>query len=332
MAKSKSVKPPVITAGDSSKFSQSGAIEMLRKLAEECGWTLGYAVFTAAEHFKPRLPAEVGAAEIASAIPALVEKGKVAKAAKAAEAQDNGHRADVRDRMDVDCREKWELGRWKGLFPIRVLLERCPTGPLTTALLDGLAAELKARKAADEAVIDERPDPYSGPVSCASPVHRGEEREFQPTVAFRVKGVDGGALVRMKFPKGDDYMIQGNFLEIDARGVPYCADCREMAKVAVWEAKDSLPALQEAVFQASPQEKDDAKSRLKKAEDLAGAKLTFYTAAGVQRKLDAIKRSAESQEAFANQLKTAGQEKFGTQFFGSRKVWRGRHSVAAVRR
>ena len=212
-------KPPVITAGDSTKFGQPGAFEALRALAEVEGWTTGFVVFTAASHFAPRKPREVSAAEIEAALPELVFRGKAIKAAKAAETRDNGRPSDVRDRMDADCQEKWGLGRWRGHFPIRVLLEKYPTGGLTTALLDGLAAELKAKKAADEAVVNERPDPdpivAGKPMPCAASRHGGSNPLEVVGSRNKVERGNDGQLHTRRHPGSNEEIVSGDFLKLD---------------------------------------------------------------------------------------------------------------------
>lgn len=300
MRKFKDGTKPAVVAGDPTKFGQPGAIELLRKLAEEQGWTLGFAVFTAASHFAPRKPGEVMADEIEKSKTEIVARGLAQKGAKATETKKEANGGRERFPFSDEAQENWDLGRWKGLasgvyltfagLRGRFKAELAAGQEISTVQVDSYQAELEAERAKVAALVDEKPDPDSVAVACASPVHRGDKREFQPTVAFRLERNANNELVRRKYPQGDEFMVTGNFLVVDdeeggAKMVPYCAECREAAR-------------------AYGRETD--------------TKVTFYTAAGAQRKLDAIARTAEGQSALADQLKAASRKPtFG---FGSRKA------------
>lgn len=343
-----------VVAGDPTKFGQPGAIEMLRNLASENGWTLGFAVFTAAEHFAPRKPSEVSAVEIEAAIPKLVAKGLIQKGQKQAEARKEaiGGRERFPFKEDPDeAQEWWDKGRWKDLkfgaymtfggLRKRFSAEIARGETISKAQVDGYQAELEAEKEKMVQLLDEKLDPdATGQELCEVPdgFHTGK-REFQLTKRFKPEWADDGTVHRQLHKGGDEPIEVGNVLvlESDEPGeeptvVIYCHACRQKVWQKIGQAKDDLPRLREALDKATD-EKEVArlKTELKEAEDWADLRANFYTIANARRKLDAIKRGAEGHTAVLGQLKGASKRAYtGSQFgLGTRK---GRQDWRTTRR
>lgn len=285
----------VMAADDNKKFSQPGAIEVLRAISEKQEWSLGFVVWAASEVIKPKAPADVAVAEIEAATAEIVSRGKREKGEDG-----DAKKASGRLPLNDESQKKWDSGEWRDKLTVHGLRQRFSTEikdnvDLTMSMINAYAAELATEKARIVELLDEQPDPESKLVACGSPVHRGDSAMFQPTVRYRLTRNDAGELVRMKHPKGEDFIQTGNFLVVPAgdeeksvdRVVPYCPDCRE----AAWQ--------------------------FGRANE---TKVTFYTFAGAKRKLDAMKKSVEVNEALASQLKSAGARTFGNR--GQGKTWK----------
>lgn len=263
------------------------------RLAPTVGGDVNRAVKLAAEHFAPRLLAEVTAVEMGDAIPQIA-----AELSKSSQNTSNGGRLP----LDGEAQKNWDppVSRWRGKLTIHGIRQRFAAElkdgiELSTSLLDTYADELTVEKARVAELVKEHDDPDSKPVTCGSPVHQGTS-EFQPTIRFRLYRNDAGELARRKHDQGEDFILIGNFLVVpnedgsDGTRVPYCPDCRE----AAWEYG-------------------------REHEEM----VTFYTAAGAQRKLGKMKDKVERNTAFAAQLKSAGARTFGGGY-GTRKLkdWR----------
>lgn len=284
-------RPPKIKmAVDEKKtFSQPGVIEALRAISEKQEWSLGFVVWAASEAVKPKAPADVSAADLEAATPEIISRGKREKGDK-----ENGKVASNKDGrlpLNDEVQKLWDAGTWKGKLSVHGLRERFKAEikdgvDLTLSMLDAYAAELATEKAKIFELLDEQPDPDSGPVSCESPVHRGDEKSFQPAVAHKLFRNSTGALERQKHYQGNEFILVGNFLVLkDEEGTvtgqaAYCAACRDAAREM---ARNAEPPI----------------------------KLTFYTAAGTKRVQEAATRLAETNAALMSQLKSAGARTFG---------------------
>ncbi len=286
-------KKVVLNSDGDRRFSAEvyGLIET--KLAPKVGGNPGFGVKLAAEHFAPRMSATVTVAEMEDAIPQIAAKF----AAESKKPAGNDGRLPYDDELQAE----WDAGVYKNQVTVHGIRQRFAAEikdgvDLTPSMMKAYAAELAEEKARVAELVSEHDDPDSKPVACGSPVHRGANEPFQPTIRFRLTRNSAKELVRMKHPQGDTYIEVGNFLVVPAgdeekavdRAVPYCADCRE----AAWSFGRETET-----------------------------KVTFYTFAGAQRKLGKMKESAEGNAALASQLKSAGAKTFGGAY-GSRKTWK----------
>ena len=289
----------IVIASDNDKKFSSEVFDIVRtKLTPAVGGNVNLGVKLAAEAFAPRMPATVTAVELGDAIPQIAAKFWVDAKAK------NEDRDDVRLPLNDEAQKLWDSGTWRGKLTVHGLRQRFSKEiadgvDLTVSMVNAYVAELAVEKARIVELVDEQPDPDSGPVACESPVHRGDDKTFQPTVAFRLERNSAGALIRRKHVQGDEYIVQGNFLILKGEDgavtgqVAYCSECREAAREM---ARNTEPPM----------------------------KLTFYTFAGAKRVQDAAAKSAEGNAALAAQLKSAGARTFGGSY-GTRKVktdWR----------
>ncbi|MDO8574784.1 MAG: hypothetical protein Q7R61_00675 [bacterium] len=284
----------IVLASDSQKKFGAEVFDLVRtKLAPMVGGNVNLGVKLAAEHFAPRMPATVTVAELEDAISKIA--AKFAEESKT-EKRDNGGRLPLND----EAQKLWDSGQWRGKLTVHGLASKYAAEikdgvDLTTSMIEAYAAELAVEKARIAELVDENPDPDSGPVACGSPVHKGSSEPFQPTVRYRLTRNDAGELVRMKHPQGDSFIQVGNFLVVlndegsDGAMVPYCSDCRE----AGW---------------AYGREHEE--------------KVTFYTFAGAKRKLDATKKSAEGQVALGDQIKKAAARIFSGSGTRNQRDWR----------
>ena len=283
----------IVLKSDGDKKFSAEVFDLVRtKLASMVGGNVNLGVKRAAEHFAPRAPATVTVAEMGDAIPQIATKFE-AESSKSADSNTG------RLPLNTEAQENWDSGKWRGKLTVHGLRKRFAAEigdnvELTTSLLDVYTAELAVEKAKIAELVDEKPDPDSNnPVTCGSPAHRGSSEPFQPTIRFRLTRNDAGELVRMRHPKGDDFIQVGNFLVVPAgdeegatnQAVPYCPDCRE----AGWEY---------------------ARNAVDKDGNTKPIKLTFYTRGGAQRVLDATKKSAESQAALGDQIRAAAARVF----------------------
>lgn len=319
MAKPKKI---VLKSDDLKRFGAEVFDLVRTKLAPKIGGNVNLGVKLAAEHFAPRKPGEVTVVEMETAIPVIAAKFEVET--KRPSGNDDG-----RLPLNDEAQKLWDSGQWRGKLTVHGLRKKFEAEigdnvDLTVGMIDAYAAELATEKARVTELVSEHDDPDSRPMACESPVHRGEEREFQPTVAFRLERTDDGALVRRKHDQGDEYMEVGNFLirEEEADRISYCKSCREAARVRVREAKEQADALRHQLTTASAEEKPKLQKALADAEELANIKLTFYTASGSKRKLDAMKNSAEGNAALAAQLKSVAARTFGGSGTRSQRDWR----------
>ena len=284
----------IVLKSDDQKRLVSEAFEVVRlELAPKIGGNVNDGVRRVAEAVNPRALATVTVAELRDLIPKLVAKF----AEESKQRPDNGGRLPLNDEAQAD----WDAGVYKGQLTIHGLRQRYAAEiadgvDITRSMLQAYVAELAVEKTRIAELVAEHDDPDIKLVACGSPVHRGDNTPFQPTIRFRLHRNDAGELARMKHPQGDDFIEVGNFLVVPGdeeekttdRAVSYCPDCRE----AAW---------------AYGREHE--------------TKVTFYTVAGAQRKLGKMKESAEGNAAFASQLKSAGARSFGGAY-GSRKTWK----------
>lgn len=284
----------IVLKSDSEKKFGPEVFDLIRtKLAPAVGGNVNLGVKLAAEHFAPRKPGEVTMAEMGDAIPQIAAKFETTESAQKPANGNDGWLP-----LNDEAQKLWDSGEWKGKLTVHGLRQRFAAEikdkvDLTKSMIDAYTAEQAAEKAKIAELVAEHGDLDSKPVACGSPVHWGGNAPFQPTIRFRLTRNDAGELVRMRHAQGEDFVQIGNFLVVPAgdeekavdRAVPYCPDCRE----AAWQ--------------------------FGRAEEV---KVTFYTFAGAQRKLDAMKRAAEGHEALAGQLKSAGAKTFGGSY-GTRK-------------
>lgn len=289
-------KKIVLVVDDQKRFGAE-VFDLIRtKLAPMVGGNVNFGVKLAADSFVPRKPGEVTVAEMRDAIPQIAAKFT-------AEAKQPTNGSDGRLPLNDEAQKFWDSGEWRGKLTAHGLRQRFAAEikdgvDLTRSMVEAYVTEQVAEKAKVSELVDEKADPDSKPVACESPVHRGSSDPFQPTVRYRLTRNDAGGLVRMKHPKGDDFIEVGNFLVVPAgdeeksvdRAVPYCADCREAAWALGRETE---------------------------------TKVIFYTASSAKRKLDAMKRAVEGHDALAAQLRSAGAKTFGGGY-GTRKLgdWR----------
>ncbi|HEY4494901.1 MAG TPA: hypothetical protein VJC01_00400 [Candidatus Paceibacterota bacterium] len=278
MAKPKKI---VLKSDGDKKFSAEVFDLVRTKLAPMVGGNVNLGVKLAAEHFAPRKPATVTVTELEAAIATITEKFE----AESKSANSNTDRLPLGD----EAQANWDSGKWKGKLTVHGLRQKFAAEiedgvDLTTGMLDAYAAELAVEKAKIAELVSEHDDPDSKLAVCGSPVHRGDNAPFQHTVRYRLTRNDARDLVRMKHPQGDSFIEVGNFLVVlndegnDGAMVSYCPDCRD----AAWQFGRENET-----------------------------KVTFYTFAGAQRKLDAVKKSAEGQVALGDQLKKAAAKVFG---------------------
>ncbi len=313
-------KTIVLKSDEQKKFSAEVFDLVRTQLAPKVGGNVNLAVKLAAEYFAPRLPAAVTATDLGDAIPQIAAKFTDESRQQAS----NTGRLPLND----ETQKEWDSGRWRGKFTVHGLRSRFAAElkdgvDLTTSMLDAYVAELAAEKARVAELVNEHNDPDEKPLACVSAVHSGE-KEFQPTVAFRLERDASGALVRRKHDQGDEYIEIGNFLvsEEDGTRIPYCKNCREAARAMVREAKEQADALKFQLATASVEKKPKLQKALEEVKELANAKLTFYTAAGAKRKLDAMNKTTESDKAFGDQLKKAAARVFGGTGTRSQRDWR----------
>lgn len=280
---------------DEQKRFGAEVFDLVRtKLTPKIGGNVNLGVKLAAEYFAPRKPGEVTMVEVEAAIDKIVEKFE----AETKKPAGNDGRLPLNDEAQM----LWDSGQWRGKLTVHGLRKRFEAEigdnvDLTVGMIDAFAAELAAEKARVVELANEHYDPDSKTVACESPVHRGEEKQFQPTVRFRLTRNDAGELVRMKHPQGDDFIEVGNFLVVPAgdvegatdRAVPYCADCREAAWALGRETE---------------------------------TKVTFYTTAYAKRKLGAMQKSAEGNAALGDQIKKAAARVFGGSGTRNQRDWR----------
>lgn len=255
MAKTKTI------VGGSARERFSDVVKSgIEKIAGEMGVPLGVAMGMTKAYFlaKGKAQGEVTVEDFNFAVTEI--KAQKLTAAK----NESGGRIDIRDRMsDPNDVENWDLGRWKGKFPIWLLLEKYPTGDLTGEMLDGLATELAARKVADAAVVGERPDPDSlvaeVKMPCAAKRHSGANPLEFAGMRNKVERVDGLLTVR-NYPGSQEPIVAGDFLKLDGFEGPiplgvikveeagtvlfgrrYCLDCQAAAKEE-FRARRELPA------------------------------------------------------------------------------------------
>lgn len=289
----------VLKSDEQKKFSAEVFDLVRTKLASLVGGNVNLGVKLAAEYFAPRKPGEVTVEEMGDAIPQIAAKFEADTKSSAGD-RNGSDRLPLND----ESQKLWDSGTWKGKLTVHGLRERFKAEigdnvDLTLSMINAYVAELAAEKAAIAKLLDERPDPESGPVKCESPVHRGEEREFQPVVAFKLFRNDARQLERQKHDQGGELIRVGNFLVLkDEEGkvsgqAAYCAACRDAAREMARNAS---------------------------------IKLTFYTAAGAKRVQEAAARSAETNAAMMTQLRSAGARTFGGRGIGkvarSDKDWR----------
>lgn len=299
MAKPKNI---VTAMDEQKKFSQPGATELLRQIAEKQEWSLGFVVWAASKVVKPKAPADVTKDEIEVATAEIIARGKKEKDEKE-DAKQPANGNDGRLPLNDEAQNLWDSGSWRGKLTVHGLRQRFVAEikdgvDITASMVNAYVAEMATEKARIAELVAEQDDPDSKPVACGSPVHRGGNEPFQPSVAHKLFRNDAGQLVRQKHSQGDEFILVGNFLVLkDEEGrvsgqAAYCADCRDAAREM---ARNAEPPI----------------------------KLTFYTASGAKRVQEAATRSAETNEALMSQLKSAGARTFGGGY-GTRKLgdWR----------
>lgn len=327
MAKPKMI---VTVADDKKRFSQTGAIEALKKIAEKNEWSLGFTVWAASEVVKPKAPADVSAADLEAMTAEIVSLGKREKAEK-----DGRPANDDRLPLNDEAQKLWDSGEWKGRLTINGLRQRFAAEikdgvDLTTSMIKAYVAELAAEKAVVTELVSEKPDPdplVAGKVMpCAASRHYGDNVAVELTQRFLLERGDDGKLRRKQHGKGDGgNIVAGELLRVGieaflgdippgvvrieeagktlAFGVRYCGHCRS-------EALDDFRSRKDL-----PQTDPDWVERR--------AVLTFYTVAGLRL---VAKREAESvgRVSQARDLEGAGSRRtFGAEL-GTRKLqdWR----------
>ncbi len=307
-------KKIVTVADDKKKFSQPGAIDVLRRIAEKLEWSLGFTVWAASEVVvKPTMPADVSAADLEAMTAEIVVCGKREKGEK-----EGGKANDGRLPFDDQMQEDWNADLYKGQVTIHGIRQRFVAEikdgvRISRSMFKAYLAELATEKAKIAELVDERDDPDSGQVACEAPPHRsyGDVMKFQPTMAFRIERGADGVFVRRKHDQGDEFIVQGNFLVVKdeegvGRAVPYCADCREVARQA-------------------------ARNAINEDGNPAPIKTTFYTFSGAQRVLDRMRDKKDTDTAMMLQLRSAGARTFGGSY-GTRKVKTDWHQSRGNRR
>lgn len=336
-----------VDMNDPKTFSQPGAFDAIRTLAEQNGWTSGFGVAMTAAHFEPRMPNTVAAADIERAKADIVARGLAQKGAKQAEAKKEANGGRERfpfNEAPDEAQEWWDKGRWSKLkfgaymtlsgLRNRFKAEIAAGKTISKAQVDEYHHELEVEKEKIVQLLDEQSDPdATGQELCEAPdgFHSGE-RKFQMTEQFKLEWAADGTVHRQVHKGGNEPIKVGNVLvveseepDVDPVAVIYCPDCRQKVRRNIKEAKEALPGLLEALEKAKKtgDEKEVVrlKAEVKKAEDWASIRARFYTLANAQRKLDAIKRNVEGGATALDQLKGASKRPTGAQFgLGTKKL------------
>lgn len=300
----------IVTKSDEQKKFSGEVFDLIRtKLAPVVGGNVNFAVKLAADSFTPRKPGEVTAVEMGDAIPQIIAKF-------AADAKQPVNSNDDRLPLNDEAQKLWDSGTWKGKLTIHGLRDRFKAEikdgvDLTKSMVEAYVAELAAERAKVVELLDEQPDPDKKElVACVFVAHRGDEdddRQFQPTISYKLFRNSDGKLERQKHSQGNEYIRVGHFLvlkdektgEVTGETEAYCSSCRDAAR-------------------------ELARNVVDKDGNPTPVKLTFYTWAGAHRVVSAAKQRAEIDVAATKQIQSAGARTFGGGY-GTRKVkgdWR----------
>ncbi|MBI2100975.1 MAG: hypothetical protein HYT47_03070 [Candidatus Vogelbacteria bacterium] len=270
----------VLKSDEQKKFSQPGAIELLRKLANDQGWTYGFMVFAAAKYFEPKMPADVTSAELEAASAEIISRGKREKGEKG----DGRPVNDGRLPLDTDAQANWDppVYRWKGAFSVNMVQRRFAAEikdgvDLTTSMLDAFKAELVMEKARVAELVSEHDDsdaPAKFP--CGVPSHRGENEPFTLQSRHLLFRNDARELTRMRHAKGDGgEIIAGDVFVLTTSGVEeFNSREKDPAKHIVLTEAEIAEGGRRTIFC-----KNCRMAALDEGRE-EGLKLTFYTWAG----------------------------------------------------
>jgi len=327
----------VVDMKDPRTFSQPGAYEAIKAIAEANDWTNGFAVAMTAAHFEPKMPNSVTAADIEKAKAEIVVRGLAQKGRKQTEAKKEASGGYDRFPFTGEGQENWDIGRWKELkygarmtfggLRGRFKAEIVAGQEISTVQVDEYQKELEVKQAEYLELLDEKPDvDATGPATCGAPegFHKGV-REFQDTQRYKRGELPDGSVYRQTHKGGNEAILVGNHMVVEEgeepKAIPYCHTCRKAVWDMIGNAKNQLPVLQAALAKASGEDIARLKIEIEEVEQLAETRVNFYTRAGAKRKLDAIKQGVEGHAGVLGHLKGASKSSFGGQY-GSRKTWK----------
>lgn len=301
----------------------------IEKLASDLNVPLAKAMGLTKAYFLERntVQAKVTAAKFEHAYGEITAMYRAQTEEERVEASDTGGRLP----LSSGAQDKWDLkaqSPYYKAFSIQDVRDRfagkIKAGEeITEQDLDTLKAEKEAEKAAIAKLVDARDD--GAKELCGSPAHPDNvAKEFQLVAKFRIERGNEGAWRRKKHAQGTDDMEYGNVLVVGDQMVFYDDSCRQAAWDVIKKAKDDLAKNGPTMRAAIAAEQDLTKKAALQVEldeltELANTKLTFYSRAGAQRKIDAITKAEQKNSALVDQVKAAGNRVGGSRYSGPRE-------------